>query len=212
MVDTSPNRAIRSERLGPSTNERPRVELLEQPAAQTAASAAGVSPIAADLNVFRTWLQHPDLAGWLHELIMGLLWRGRLDARLRELVIMRLGWTTNSVYEWTQHWNIATEFLQFEPDDLLAVRDWHRAERFGPAERAVLAATDDVVRDGEISDDAWAACAGALGDDPALLVELSAVIAVWHMVSTMLRSLRVPLEDGVVPWPPDGLHPRNQGR
>jgi hypothetical protein len=36
-----------------------------------------------------------------------MLWHGKLDPRLRELVIMRIGWLTASDYEWTQHWRVA---------------------------------------------------------------------------------------------------------
>src|SRR5438046_1705470 len=175
----------------------PRVPLLPLDVAHEAADGAGVSPAAADLSVFRVWLHQPQLAGWLHELIMGLLWKGNLDTKLRELVIMRLGWTTGSEYEWTQHWRIAVEFLGLDPDDLVAARDWQSSDRFEPAARAILAATDDVVANGAIGDGAWAECRQHVGDDPALLVELTAVIAVWHMVSIILRSLVVPLEDGV---------------
>jgi alkylhydroperoxidase family enzyme len=167
----------------------------------------GISAAVADLNVFRAWLHQPELAGWLHELIMGLLGKGTLDARLRELVIMRLGWATGSDYEWTQHWRIATEVLGVAPDDVLAVRSWRDEERFGPAERAILAATDDVVATGAVGADAFAACASAISAEPAVLVELVAVIATWRMVSTFLRSLEVPLEDGVTSWPPDGVAP-----
>lgn len=183
------------------------MSLLPLEVAREVAEGAGVSSAAADLSVFRVWLHQPQLAGWLHELIMGLLWKGNLDTKLRELVIMRLGWATGSEYEWTQHWRIAVEFLGLDPDDLLAVRDWRSSERFGPAERAILAATDDVVANGAISGDAWAECTQHVGDDPALLVEMTAVISLWHMVSTMLRSLAVPLEDGVAAWPPDGARP-----
>lgn len=42
---------------------------------------------------------------------------------MRELVIMRIGWVTGSVYEWTQHWGVATA-LGVDQADLLAVRDW----------------------------------------------------------------------------------------
>ena len=185
----------------------PRLPLLDPDDAHAAAATVGVSPAAADLNVFRAWLHAPKVAGWLHELIMGLLWQGTLDTRLRELVIMRLGWSTASDYEWTQHWRIATEFLGLDGDDLLATRNWQNEPRFGPQERAILAATDDVVEHGSIGDDAWGACAKEIGDEPALLVEITAVIAVWRMVSTFLLSLQVPLEDGVTSWPPDGTPP-----
>jgi alkylhydroperoxidase family enzyme len=184
-----------------------RVPLLSTDDAQAAAATVGVSSVAADLNIFRAWLHVPPLAGWMHELIMGLLWHGNLDTRLRELVIMRLGWTTGSEYEWAQHWRIATEFLSVDGEDLLAVRNWRTSDRFGDAEQAILAATDDVVAHGYIREEAWSACTAALGDDPAVMTEVSAVIAVWRMVSTCLRSMEVPLEDGVAPWPPAGEGP-----
>src|SRR5256885_15421670 len=155
--------------------EARRVPLLPPDAAQDAASAVGVSSVAADLNVFRVWLHQPPLAGWLHELIMGLLWKGTLDPRLRELVIMRLGWSTGSEYEWTQHWRIAVDVLELDADDVLATRDWRSSDRFTPAARAILAATDDVVANGVIGDDAWAACTEHIGGDPALVVEITAV-------------------------------------
>ena len=68
----------------------------------------------------------------------------------------------------------------------------------------MLSATDDVVRDGAVSDESWAACKRELGADPALLVELVTAISAWRMVASILHSLQVPLEDGVASWPPDG--------
>jgi alkylhydroperoxidase family enzyme len=188
----------------------PRVPLLSTDEAHAAAETVGISTAVADLNVFRAWLHQPQLAGWLHALIMGLLGKGMLDARLRELVIMRLGWATGSDYEWTQHWRIATEVLGVDADDVLAVRSWQDDPRFGPAERAILAATDDAVTTGAVGAEALAACASAISDEPAVLVEVVAVIATWQMVSTFLRSLAVPLEDGVRSWPPDGIAPEER--
>ena len=182
--------------------------LLPPNVAHDVADKAAVASAAADLNVFRVWLHQPDLAHWLHDLIMGLLWNGKLDKRLRELVIMRLGWATGSEYEWTQHWRIAVEFLGLDAADLLATREWSSSDRFGPAERAILAATDDVVATGAIGRAAWSDCVTHISAEPALLVELTAVISVWHMVSVMLRSLEIPLEEGVTAWPPDGVEPR----
>ena len=184
----------------------PRVPLLPLDEAKAAAASAGVPEIAADLNVFRVWLHHPKLAKWLSDLLMGLLWEGRLDARLRELVIMRLGWSTGSDYEWTQHWRIALG-VGVDEADVLAVRDWRGSERFGDAERAVLAATDETVEQGAVSHDTWQACLVHVSDDPQVLLELVTAIGLWRMVSGVLRSLEVPLEEGVVSWPPDGRPP-----
>ena len=184
----------------------PRLPLRPLDDAKTAAREAGVPELVADLNVFRVWLHHPPLARWFSDLLMGLLWEGQLDARLRELVIMRLGWSTGSDYEWTQHWRIALGVGVTE-DDLLAVRDWRASDRFGDAERAVLAATDETVEHGAITASTWDACRTHVSDEPRVLLELVSVIGVWRMVSGILRSLDVALEEGVSSWPPDGRAP-----
>ena len=175
--------------------------------AKAAAAEAGIPEIAADLNVFRVWLQHPKLARWLSDLLMGLLWEGRLDARLRELVIMRLGWATASEYEWAQHWRIATG-LKVDSNDVAAVRDWRNYDGFGPAERAVLAATDETLADGVVGAETWEACVEHVSADPQVLLELVSAIGLWRMVSSILRTLEVPVEDGVPSWAPDGRSPR----
>ena len=125
----------------------------------------------AELAIFQVLLNHPALAGRLNDLLALMLWHGKLDSRLRELAIMRIGWLTASDYEWTQHWRVA-QGLGVSADDLLGVRDWQSYNGFGPVERAVLAATDDVVRDGAVSEQSWAACKRELGADQAMLIEL----------------------------------------
>jgi alkylhydroperoxidase family enzyme len=65
-----------------------------------------------------------------------------------------------------------------------------------------------VVRDGAVSAESWAACQREFGTDPAVLVELVTAIGAWRMVASILHSLRVPLEDGLMSWPPDGQPPK----
>ena len=107
---------------------------------------------------------------------------------------MRIGWLTACDYEWTQHWRVACG-LGVPSEDLLAVRDWCAHSTFGGPERAVLAATDEVVRDGAVGAQTWAACERELGADSAVLVELVTAIAAWRMIASILHSLEVPLED-----------------
>ena len=87
------------------------------------------------------------------------------------------------------------------------MRDWRAYEGFGRTERAVLAATDDVVCDGVLSAASWADCERELGGDRTVLIELVTAIGAWRMVASILRTLNVPLEDGVASWPPDGRAP-----
>ena len=183
----------------------PRVPMLSVEQARKVAESMQIPEPVAELNIFRVLLNHPQLAKRVNDLLMSLLFRGKLDARLRELVIMRLGWTTGSEYEWTQHWRIARQ-LGIAEEDLLAVRDWRADDRFGEAERAVLAATDETLERGAISPEIWARCRAHVGGAEELL-ELTAAIGTWRLVSSLLRSLQVPLEDGLESWPPDGQTP-----
>lgn len=183
-----------------------RIPLLPVEEAKAAADEAGIPDYMAELSIFQAMLNHPRLARAFNDLLATMLWNGTLERRLRELVIMRIGWLTGSDYEWTQHWRVATG-LGVSPEDLLGVRDWKGHNEFGPAERAVLAATDDVVRDGVVSAASWSACQRELGGDATVLVELVTVIGAWRMVSSVVQSLHVPLEEGVASWPPDGVAP-----
>lgn len=183
-----------------------RVPLLPVEEAKAAADEAAVPDYMAELSIFQVLLNHPALARAINDLLATMLWHGSLDPRLRELVIMRIGWLTACDYEWTQHWRVASR-LGVTPDDLLGVRDWRSHAGFGPAERAVLAATDDVVRDGAVSRQSWTACERELGGDTAVLLELVTAIGAWRMIASILRSLEVPLEEGVSSWPPDGHAP-----
>jgi len=185
----------------------PRIPLLSLDEATAAANAAGISEQMAPLSVFRILLRHPAVAGELASTLTTLLFRGnKLDPRLRELIIMRIGWRTGSVYEWTQHWRVARG-LEIPATDLAATRDWRSVTQFSEADRAVLQATDDTLDKGMIGDATWEVCCRHLSTE-AERIELVIAIGNWTMFSQLLKSLRVPLEDGVEAWPPDGKAPQ----
>jgi alkylhydroperoxidase family enzyme len=187
----------------------PRIEPLPTEQALTAAQEVKILPQLAELNIFRTLLKHPKLAKIVHDLLLTLLATGnQLSARAREILIMRIGWATGCDYEWTQHWQIALDAGLSEAE-VLAIRNWREADCFDAADRAVLAATDDTLKDGCISAATWAECANAFASEAELL-ELTAAIGCWRLISQLARSVEVQLEEGVASWPPDGAAP--QGR
>jgi alkylhydroperoxidase family enzyme len=183
-----------------------RIPRLPVKEAKAAADEAGVPDYMAELSIFQVLLHHPTLARAINDLLATMLWHGRLAPRLRELAIMRIGWLTACDYEWTQHWRVALG-LGVPAEDLLGVRDWAAHSSFGGAERAVLAATDEVVRDGAVSAHTWSECERELGADSAVLIELVTAITAWRMIASILHSLEVPLEDDVSSWPPEGRQP-----
>ncbi len=183
-----------------------RVPMLSVEDAVNAAKAVGIREHMAGLSVYRILLRHPALATAVNHQLTTLLFTGnKLDARLRELLIMRIGWVTGANYEWTQHWHFAMR-INIPPEDILAVRDWRSSDRLSAADRAVLAAVDDTLERGAVSDETWRACVEHVGT-PEQLVEMVVAIGNWNMFAQLLKSLKVPLEEGVASWPPDGVKP-----
>ena len=183
-----------------------RIECIPLEDAVRLGSEMGIGAVQAGKNAFRTLARHPDLVRHVYGLLTMLASRNKLDSRLRELIIMRIGWTTGSEYEWFQHYRIATTQAGVTQEEILAVRDWRKSELFGPAERAVLAAVDDTRELGKVSDAVWAACEQHVGD-AAVLIEMVVAIGNWSMISQILQSLQIPIEGRAAPWPPDGKGP-----
>jgi alkylhydroperoxidase family enzyme len=183
-----------------------RIECIPLEEALRLGSGMGIIEAQAGKNAFRTLAHHPDLVQHVYGLLIMLSTRNKLDTRLRELIIMRIAWMTGSEYAWFQHYRIATTQAGVTPEEILAVRDWRKSDLFGPADRAVLAAVDDTREHGKVSDAVWAECELQL-KEPAVLIEMVVAIANWIMFSQLLQSLRVPLEEGAAPWPPDGKVP-----
>jgi alkylhydroperoxidase family enzyme len=167
--------------------------------------AAGLPPTAATRTVYRVLGNNPTVLKVVVAQIQTLLRNNSLPHRLRELIIMRIGWVTGSVYEWTSHWRICME-LGIPHEDVLAVRHWRESERLTATDRAVLQATDETLAGKTISDATWAEVTRHV-TDPGQQVELVVAIANWMFASIFLRNLNIPLEDGVMAWPPDGVRP-----
>jgi alkylhydroperoxidase family enzyme len=157
------------------------------------------------MHIFTTLAHQPELfRRWLG--FGGALLAGRLPGRLRELVILRTAYRFDGRYEWAHHIELggaqgitAPEIVALGGD--LASVDWD------PFERAALAAVDETADIGAVSDATWATLSARL--DGGEMLELLFLVAHYLMLSTVLRSLRVPLEpsalalaDGVAGGPP----------
>jgi alkylhydroperoxidase family enzyme len=182
-----------------------RIEMLSPDDSRRVAEELGLHEPIARLNIFRTLFHRPRTARAVSDLLLSLLFDSAIGHRRRELIIMRIGWVTGSEYEWTQHWPLAQEMFGCTAEELLALRDWRGADCFDEVDRAVLTATDELVDTGDLSEQTWRGCFEGLGRDAA--IDMVAAIGTWLLVSKLARGLRVPLEEGVEGWPPDGMGP-----
>ena len=154
------------------------------------ASAGGTQE---PMHIFATLARHHDLFWRWIGFGGALLVTGTLPPRLREVVIMRTAYRFDGRYEWAQHIELA-EREGVTPEELVALGgDLDRGGvEWSPLERAALAGVDETADDGAVSDGTWSMLAGELDDTE--LIELLMLIAHYMMLSSVLRSLRVPLE------------------
>jgi alkylhydroperoxidase family enzyme len=87
-----------------------RFPLLPPDEAKAAATDAGVSEYMAEFNIFHALLNHPRLAVAVDNPLTTMLWHYALEARLRQLAIMRIAWLTATDYERTAHWRVSQHF------------------------------------------------------------------------------------------------------
>lgn len=145
------------------------------------------------LHLYQMLLHSPPVAaGWLNYLT-SIRQLSSLPGDLREMVIMRVAAINGAPYEADQHAPIALKegMTQAQLD---ALPDWESSDLFNPAERAVLAYTDAMTRHVQVPDAVFAAAREAMGSDR-LMVELTATVAAYNMVSRFLEAFQVHSHD-----------------
>jgi alkylhydroperoxidase family enzyme len=151
--------------------------------------------------------EHPALQRYVKCFLETFLVDGQLDPRLREIVILRIAWLCEQPFEWGSHYRIAHR-LDIADDDVLATRIGPTAPRFGPTERALLTAADEVVELGRITEGTYERCRLVLGDSETSALELLHLAAGYRMMATILSTSRPSLTSaGLELWPPDGIGP-----
>jgi len=151
---------------------------------------AGLPP----LNIFRMLGHVETLASGFAQLGGAILGREQLDARLRELVILRVGARSPAPYEWQQHVPIARATGATDDEIAAMKRDTPDAPSFGPRERAILRLTDELLATPRASDAALAAMRAEFSDRE--LCEAVLTIGYYMMVARFLETTGVDLETG----------------
>jgi AhpD family alkylhydroperoxidase len=147
---------------------------------------------AASANVFRALGNSPQMVAGMANLGGRLLTRGSLDARTRELVILRVGALLRCDYEFGQHVLVA-QGLGVADEEIRAVRggDLHTFDgRVGAALQFA-----DAVEACRVDDSTFAAVRQEFG--PEELVELTVLVGYYGAVCRFLLALEVDLDDGL---------------
>ena len=144
------------------------------------------------LHLYQMLLHSPPVAsGWLNYLT-AIRQQSTLPGGLRELVIMRIAVLNGAPYEAEQHAPIALRegVSQVQLDDL---DNWQQSKSYDATQRAVLAYTDAMTKDIHVSPEVFAAVKAVMTDR--LLVELTATVGAYTMVSRFLEALQIHSHD-----------------
>lgn len=146
------------------------------------------------LNIFGTLGRHPELLR--HWLVFAgyLLSKSTLPPRLRELVVLRVGWKCHSPYEWGQHVWVGRR-AGVTDEDLARVAAGADAAGWSDAERAALHATDELIDQHTLTDPAWEALAACFTTQQVL--DLVFLVGQYQLVSSALNACRVERDDGL---------------
>jgi len=141
-----------------------------------------------DYNVFRTMMNHPDLARRWMVFATHILRQSSLPERERELVILRIGHRCNSGYEWHKHADIS-RYLGMTEAEIDSSRTGPDTPGLTPLDRLLLLATDELHTDAFISDATWQGLCEHYSTEQ--LMDLVFTVGQYNMVSMALNSFGV---------------------
>ena len=151
------------------------------------------------VNIYTTVGRFPDLARAM--VTLGRTLRsGTIPGREREILILRTGWNCRSAYEFAQHRRVALG-LGMDLDEIRRVQQGPLAPGWDPFEAALCAAADELHATGTVGDATWALLSERYDDRQ--MTEATMLVGYYHLVSFLLNSLGVPVEDGVESFLPD---------
>ena len=152
------------------------------------------------LNVFRTMLNSVDAAEAVANLGAYIRYRSPLNPAIRETAILATARENNTGYEWAHHETVARE-AGVRDEVIEAIRSG-RAPMGLPAKEGVFVqAARELVRDGALGDATYQAVEHLLG--PAQTIDLIVLVGYYSMVSKVLLSLDVELDEGATADLPD---------
>lgn len=155
---------------------------------------AGMEP----LVLFRTMARSPRVFGKMFA--GGLLDRGALSLRQREIVIDRTTARLGCEYEWGVHVALFADRVALGTDQIAAlVHGPADAPYWTQQEQALLAVVDDLVDCRTIATSTWDNLAAHF--DETQILEVIALVGYYHTISFLCRGLELPLETYAARFP-----------
>ena len=150
------------------------------------------------LLLFRTVARNPRVLQRL--MAGGLLDKGSISLRIRELMILRTCALCGAEYEWGVHIAAFGEKSAWTPEQIAAtVRGGAAAPCWTDEERTVIRLADQLHHTSGVGDDVWQEAASHFAPDQ--LVELVTLAGLYHAVSFIVNALGVQNEASAPTFP-----------
>ena len=141
------------------------------------------------INVYRLLLHSPPLAETWFDHNNAVRWDTGLDGRLREMVIIRVGYLTHARYILGQHVPKLALGEGLTLPECEALQDWQGSSLFKERDRVVLAYTDAMTRDIEVPDGVFEPLREYFDDRQ--IVELTVLIGTYAMHVRVFEALKL---------------------
>jgi 4-carboxymuconolactone decarboxylase len=141
------------------------------------------------INVYKLLLHTPALAECWLNLISAARYKTELDGRLREIVIVRVGYLNRTDYVVRQHVPQLTEPEGLTKAECDALADWKGSKFFDARERAALAYADAMTRDIDVPDAVFEGLRPHFNERQ--VVELTVLIGTYNMHTRVFMALKI---------------------
>jgi alkylhydroperoxidase family enzyme len=141
------------------------------------------------INVYRLLLHSPPLAETWFAHNNAVRWSTELDGRLREMVIVRIGYVTGVQYVVKQHVPKLALAEGLTLEECQALKDWEASVLFGGRDRATLAFADAMTRDIRVPENVFGALPGYFNSRQ--IVELAVLIGTYAMHTRVMQALEI---------------------
>lgn len=145
---------------------------------------------------FNVLLRSPEMGDQMQKLGAQLRFHSSLPPKVRELAIIMTGREWNAQYEWYAHSRLAVQagVSQAIVDAIAAGK---RPAGLDPDEEIVYNFCSELFKTKQVSDPVFHAAVNKLGERG--VVDLTALVGYYHIVSMLLNIDRYPLADGAKP-------------
>ncbi len=150
------------------------------------------------LNVFATIGRHPKLFERFVPFAMYVLQEQTLPARDREMLILRIGWLCQAKYEFGHH-TLSGKQAGLTDEEILRITRGSDDPGWSDFDAALIRAADELYHNAIISDATWNTLSEHYNEKQ--LMDVIFTVGQYNMVSWMLNSFGVQLDEGVPGFP-----------